>query len=160
VSRLPLLHVASPSCVCVVCVQQCLSPTFTPAKPAKRRVGRTALITMPFGCRADGRLCVRFAPCHGHARIGLCTTTPYWVCVCECFCLCAHTHTSHFASCALACRTFTTTKRTRRELPRVVVPNHMHFFLCMRGARGVSVHSPTCCGSCKIGLSFFTLSDH
>jgi hypothetical protein len=32
---------------------------------------------VPFGYRADGRLCIRFAPCHGHARIGLCTATPF-----------------------------------------------------------------------------------
>jgi hypothetical protein len=45
--------------------------------PAKRRVGRTALMTMPFGYRADDRLCVtsfRPAPCwyqYGRADINI-----------------------------------------------------------------------------------------
>jgi hypothetical protein len=72
-------------------------------------------------------------------------------------CFCWMTHSLLFSRLVrwLACWTFTTAKITRRELPRFVEPIHMHVFLCMRGARGVSVHSPACCGSCKIGLFFF-----
>ena len=165
----PVAPIASPALTCLAimyshgrtllqCVRVCdndicLSP------PAKRRV-RTALITMRFGCRADGRLCVCFAPCRGHACIGLCTcyctaTAPQGCRVCCVSALMTH---SLLFSCLvrwLACWTSTTAKRTRRELPRFVEPIHMHVFLCMRGARGVSVHFPACCGSCKIGLSFF-----
>jgi len=48
----------------------------------------------------------------------------------------------YFRVCAPPRWTFTTTTRTRRELPRFVAPIHMHVSLCMRGAREVSVHSP------------------
>jgi len=47
------------------------------ATPAKRRLGRTALIALPFGCLTDGRLGVRFAPRAMAMLLLVCVQPPF-----------------------------------------------------------------------------------
>jgi hypothetical protein len=107
---------------------QHLSPTHI-ASPAeggkdcsdKWRVGGTALIIMPLGYRADGRLCIRFAPCHAHARISLCTGTPCWSWLCHLRCECVLLFLRVSFACVVT-RTSAPAERRVRKTARVSMP--------------------------------------